>query len=355
MNIHEKYISRCIQLGKSGKATTYPNPSVGCVLVYNDTIIGEGFTSAYGGPHAEVNAIASVRDTSLLEKATLYTTLEPCSHFGKTPPCADLIIKNNIPKVVVGILDPHAKVAGRGVQKLKDANREVIVGVLDNECREHHKRFLTFHQKGRPYIILKWAETVNRFLAPAKENRNTEPEPFWITTPESRQRVHQWRSEEQAILVGTTTALEDNPKLDVRHWSGKNPVRIVLDRHLKINGEYHVLDGTVPTIIITEETDRSNYSAGIDYEIIDFSSNVAGQICRVLHKHDILSLLIEGGTQTLQTFIDANLWDEAWVFTGKPTFRNGTKAPELSGKLIRSEKIATDILNLYTNDQKPNF
>lgn len=355
VNIHEKYISRCIQLGKNGKATTYPNPSVGCVLVYDDTIIGEGYTSPYGGPHAEVNAIASVKNGALLEKATLYSTLEPCSHFGKTPPCADLIIKNNIPKIVVGVLDPHEKVAGRGIQKLRNAGREVITGVLEQECRQHHKRFLTFHQKKRPYIVLKWAETLNGLIAPSDEERSSNPEPFWITTPASRQRVHQWRSEETAILVGTNTVLKDNPKLNVRQWSGDDPLRIVLDKRLRINGDYHVLDGSASTIIFTEETDHTKYIDGIDYEIIDFSSEITSQICHVLHERGILSLFVEGGAQTLRTFIESNLWNEARVFTGKTVFRKGVWAPQLSGKPIYSETIATDILNHYINDQEPNF
>ncbi len=350
MNIHEKYISRCISLGKNGQPSTYPNPSVGCVLVHNNRIIGEGYTSAYGGAHAEVNAIASVKNKGLLKEATLYSTLEPCSHFGKTPPCADLIITNNIPKVVIGILDPHEKVAGRGIRKLKDAGREVTTGILEKECRAHHNRFLTFHEKKRPYILLKWAETIDGFIAPAKEKRNAQPEPFWITSPPSRQRVHQWRSEEQAILVGTTTVLEDNPKLDIRHWSGKNPVRLVLDRSLKINGNYHVLDRTIPTIIFTEEIDSSKYIEGIDYELIDFSTNIAQQLCNHFHKRNILSVFVEGGKRTIETFIEANLWDEARVFTGTSHFKRGTTAPKLSGKLVKQEYIYTDTLNTFVND-----
>ena len=350
MNIHEKYISRCISLGKNGQPSTYPNPSVGCVLVYNNLIIGEGYTSAYGGAHAEVNAIASVKNKALLKEATLYSTLEPCSHFGKTPPCADLIIKNNIPKVVIGILDPHEKVAGQGIRKLRDAGCEVTVGILEKECRAHHNRFLTFHEKKRPYILLKWAETLDGFIAPVKEKRNAQPEPFWITSPSSRQRVHQWRSEEQAILVGTTTVLEDNPKLDIRHWSGKNPIRIVLDSKLKIKGNYHVLDGSIPTIIFTHETDSSTYREGIEYSVIDFSANLPRQLCDELYKRNILSVLVEGGKRTIETFIGTNLWDEARIFTGPSSFAKGTEAPKLSGKLVKQECIYADTLNTFVND-----
>lgn len=344
------FMTRAIQLAKNGLGTTAPNPAVGAVIVYDNKIIGEGYTSAYGGPHAEVNAIQSVTDTSLLKKSTLYVTLEPCSHFGKTPPCADLIIKYGIPKVVVGLLDPHEKVAGKGIQKLKDSGCEVLTGVLEKECREHHKRFLTFHIKKRPYIILKWAETSDGFIAPSKTERKENPEPYWITNSNSRQMVHQWRAEEQGILVGTNTVLEDNPKLDVRHWDGKNPFRIVLDRSLKIEGNYTILDGSVPTLLLTEIADKSKYVAGIEYAVIDFSKDLAQKICSLLWEQNLTSVLIEGGSQTLQTFLDAKLWDEARIFTGNTSFNKGLKAPAFSGSLFDSKKIGVDTLKTYRND-----
>ncbi|WP_422079755.1 bifunctional diaminohydroxyphosphoribosylaminopyrimidine deaminase/5-amino-6-(5-phosphoribosylamino)uracil reductase RibD [Ulvibacterium sp.] len=347
---HERYMRRCIQLAKNGLGTTAPNPMVGCVIVHQDKIIGEGFTSPYGGPHAEVNAIEAVRDKSLLREATLYVTLEPCSHFGKTPPCADLIIKHTIPKVVVGILDPHDKVSGRGVERLRNAGCEVVLGILEGACRQHHKRFLTFQEKARPYIILKWAQTLDGYIAPDKSVRNEDPEPYWITNTHSRQKVHQWRSEEQAILVGNQTVLEDNPRLDVRHWHGKSPLRVVLDKNLKIKKDFHILDGSIPTLILTTVTDSSRYVEGILYEVLDFSANLAEQICDVLHKHQILSVLVEGGAQTLQTFINSGLWDEARVFTGTRTFTNGIAAPKLSGSLLQTESIHTDTLHTYQND-----
>jgi len=346
----EKYMMRCIEIAQSGLGFAAPNPAVGSVIVRNGKIIGEGFTSPYGGAHAEVNAIGSVSDKSLLKEATLYVTLEPCSHFGKTPPCADLIAEHNIPKVVIGLLDPHDKVAGKGIQKLKNAGCEVITGILQKKCREHHKRFLTLHEKRRPYIILKWAETADGFIAPENGKRTENPEPFWITGSLSRQLVHQWRAGEQAILVGTNTVLEDNPKLDVRKWKGKSPVRVVLDKDLKTPADFHVLDGTVSTVVLTQIEDKSKYISGITYEILDFSKNVAQQICSLLHKHNIVSVLIEGGAQTLQTFIDENLWDEARVFTGKPHFSEGMKAPKFSGDLIGSLLICEDQLNCYRND-----
>ncbi len=347
VKIHQKYISRCIDIARNGFGTTAPNPTVGAVIVHKKKIIGEGFTSAYGGAHAEVNAINSVTDKSLLKEAILYVTLEPCSHLGKTPPCADLILKSGIKKMVVGILDPHEKVAGRGIKKLVDGGCDVTVGVLEKECREHHKRFLTFHQKKRPYIILKWAETLDGFIAPKKEDRKIDPTPFWITNSYSQQIVHQWRSKEQAILVGTNTVLEDNPKLNLRHWKGENPVRIVLDKDLKIKNNFNVLDGSTPTLVLTQIADASRYLKGIDYGIIDFRQDVAAQICEKLHKRNIISVLIEGGAQTLQTFIDAHLWDEARVFTGSKSFSKGLKAPVFSGNLTATTKIGHDTLNLY--------
>jgi diaminohydroxyphosphoribosylaminopyrimidine deaminase/5-amino-6-(5-phosphoribosylamino)uracil reductase len=343
-------MARAIQLAKNGSGSTAPNPMVGAVIVHENKIIGEGFTSPYGGSHAEVNAIQSVTDTALLKSATLYVTLEPCSHFGKTPPCADLIVKHKIPKVVIGVLDPHEKVAGKGVQKLKDSGCEVIIGVLEKECSIHHKRFLNLHQKKRPYIILKWAETIDGFIAPGKEKRKDNPEPFWITNTYSRQIVHQWRAEEQAVLVGTNTVLEDNPKLDVRKWIGNHPLRVILDRELKIPNDYHVLDGSIPTIIFTSIIETSKHIKGNDYIIIDFSKNVAVQIAHELYKKNINSIIIEGGSQTLQTFIDVNLWDEARVFTGPITFDTGIRAPKLPATTVFTKKIKQDTINIYRND-----
>lgn len=350
MKIHEFYILRCIQIAQNGLGSTAPNPMVGAVVVHNHKIIGEGYTSPYGGAHAEVNAIESVTDKALLKEATIYVTLEPCSHYGKTPPCADLILKYQIPKIVIGLLDPHKKVGGKGVQKLKDAGCEVIVGVFEKECREHHKRFLTFQEKNRPYIILKWAETADGFIAPDNMLRKKTKEPFWITNTYSKQLVHKWRAEEQSILVGTNTVLEDNPKLDVRNWSGKNPTRIVLDRSLKISSSFHVLDNSVKTIVFTEVKDKTKYTKGIDYIIIDYSNKIAVQICNALHQLNIQSIFIEGGSQTLQSFIDEDLWDEARVFIGTSTFKTGTIAPSLTGSIISSEQIETDTLKTFLND-----
>ncbi|MDO5970204.1 bifunctional diaminohydroxyphosphoribosylaminopyrimidine deaminase/5-amino-6-(5-phosphoribosylamino)uracil reductase RibD [Flavivirga aquimarina] len=334
MTHHKTYIKRCIEIAKNGLGSVRPNPMVGCVIVHKDNIIGEGYTSSYGGNHAEVNAINSVTDKTLLKKATIYVTLEPCSHFGKTPPCSDLIIRHKIPNVVIGCIDDNVKVAGKGIKKLKEAGCHVIVGILEEVCKDHHKRFFTFHNKKRPYIILKWAETKNGFIAPKKKK---EQKPVWITNTYSRQLVHKWRSEEQAILVGTNTVLQDNPTLTVRSWKGNHPIRVVLDKDLKLSKEFSIFNNDAKTIVISESA-------------IDFSKHLSQQICDVLYKNDITSIIIEGGQKTLQTFIDENLWDEARIFTGNNEFNEGLKAPEFSGKLISEEKIMTDILKIYKND-----
>ncbi|MGS0524021.1 bifunctional diaminohydroxyphosphoribosylaminopyrimidine deaminase/5-amino-6-(5-phosphoribosylamino)uracil reductase RibD [Zobellia nedashkovskayae] len=346
----EAYMLRCLEIAKNGLGTTAPNPMVGAVIVHEDKIIGEGFTSPYGGPHAEVNAINSVADKELLKHATIYVTLEPCSHHGKTPPCADLIAKHGIPRVVIGLIDPHTKVAGKGIEKLKNAGSNVITGCLEKECREHHRRFLTFQEKKRPYIILKWAQTADGFIAPKKEERATNPEPYWMTVPYSRQLVHKWRSEEQSILVGTNTVLEDNPKLDVRLYTGKNPIRIVLDRKLKISADYNILDGSIPTLVLTDMVDTPLQKENAAYRQIDFKGDIAQQICEVLYKENITSVLIEGGTQTLQTFINSGLWDEARIFTGDSQFKTGILAPEIKGKIISKKSIDKDTLKIYGND-----
>ena len=342
---HEHYIKRCLEISKLGIGTTRPNPSVGAVLVVDDRIIGEGFTSPYGGNHAEVNAISAVKDQTLLAIATMYVTLEPCSHFGKTPPCADLIIKSEIKKVVIGCVDSNVLVAGKGIERLQNAGCEVIVGVLEKECKAHHKRFFTFQTKKRPFIILKWAQTLDAYVAP--KNRAIQA-PVWITNEASRQLVHKWRCEEQAILVGTTTVLDDNPGLDVRYWKGEDPVRIVIDKELKIPANLKVYDGSVKTIFINES---STYVKGtIFFEKINFSKPIAIQICEVLFKHNIQSLIVEGGTKTIQTFIDENLWDEARVFSGEVHFNDGVNAPKLDVIPTKEENIKGDILKTYLND-----
>lgn len=333
MKTHDTYIKRCIELAKNGLGTTYPNPLVGSVIVYNNEIIGEGWHRKSGEPHAEVNAINSVKDKSLLSKSTIYVSLEPCSHFGKTPPCCDLIIANKIPNVVIGTIDPFAKVAGTGIKKLIEAGKNVTVGILEDECNELNKRFFTFHNKKRPYIILKWAESDDGFIAPLSKEKK---EPVWITNEFARQLVHKWRSEEQAILVGTNTVIEDNPSLTTRDWSGNHPIRIVLDQNNRISKESHIFDNQVKSITITKEN-------------INFNNNIALEITDFLFNEGIQSVIIEGGRQTLQTFIDANIWDEARVFRGEIYFKSGTKAPTISKTNSNKEKILNDELLTFFN------
>ena len=345
MNNHEDYIARCIELAKNGFGTTYPNPMVGSVIVYNGEIIGEGWHQKAGEPHAEVNAIRSVKDPSLLDKATIYVSLEPCSHFGKTPPCCDLIIKNKIPNVVIGTVDSNIKVAGNGIKRLQEAGANVIVGILEKECYELNQRFFTFHEKKRPYIILKWAETQDGFIAPLQKE---EQKPVWITNLNSRQLVHKWRTEEQAILVGTQTVIDDNPQLNARDWEGNNPIRVVIDQNHRIPKTAHVFDNQTKTIVFSNKKSTPSLENTI-LEVIDFQQNIVQQIVDKLFQHQIQSVIIEGGAQTLQTFIDANLWDEARVFIGNCTFEKGVKAPILNTSPLKKEKIGTDELLIIRN------
>ena len=327
MKIHEKYISRCIDIAKNGLGATAPNPMVGCVIVHDSNIIGEGYTSPYGEAHAEVNAINSVKDKSLLKEATLYVTLEPCSHFGKTPPCSNLIIDHGIKNVVIGCVDDNKKVSGQGIAKLKEAGCNVTVGVLENDCKEHHKRFFTFHNKKRPYIILKWAETADGFIAPLHKKVK---QPVWITNQYSRQLVHKWRAEEQAILIGTNTVLEDNPSLTTIDWKGKHPIRIVLDKNKTLSKDFKVFDDNAKTILIKESS--------------------ADNICNLLYKANINSVIVEGGAKTLQLFMNSGLWDEARVFIGQSDFREGIKAPKCKGELIDEQQLLDDTLKIYVNN-----
>ena len=336
-----------MQIAKNGIGTTRPNPSVGAVIVYQNKIIGEGFTSPHGENHAEVNAINAVENKSLLKEATIFVTLEPCSHFGNTPPCADLIVKHQLKQVVIGCLDSNSLVAGKGVSHLENAGINVIVGVLETECRMHHKRFFKVQENKRPYIILKWAETNDGFVAPITKN---EIKPIFISNTYSQQLVHKLRSAEHAILVGTKTVLADNPKLNIRSWSGENPIRVVLDNTLRIPKNSNILDGSTKTIIITSAKDKNIVSSkNLIFEEIDFSKNIAKQVCEVLSKYQIQSLIVEGGTQTLQTFIDEKLWDEAIVFVGNTSFVKGVRSPIIT-KEFKEEFIESDVLKRYTND-----
>lgn len=336
-------------MAKNGLGTTYPNPMVGSVIVLNNVIIGEGWHKKAGEPHAEVNAINSVKDKSLLKNATIYVSLEPCSHFGKTPPCANLIVESGIKKVVIGIVDSNSKVSGRGVKYLKDSGCEVIVGVLENECYNLNKRFFTYHNKKRPFILLKWAETKDGFIDKLR-SETSESQPNWISNSYSQQFVHKMRAEEQAILVGTNTALNDNPSLNVRSWSGNNPIRVVLDRTSKIPRDYNLLNGETKTIVFSDEEHIIDSYGNVIFERIDFDKNVPEQICEVLYKYEIQSVIIEGGKQTLQSFIDAGLWDDAYVFVGDVEFEKGLSSPEIKKASFEILKISNDTLTIFRNN-----
>ncbi len=346
MKVQEKYIKRCIELAKNGLGTTYPNPLVGCVIVFENTIIGEGWHKKSGEAHAEVIAIESVQNKELLSSSTLYVSLEPCSHFGKTPPCADLILKYKIPNVVIGTIDPNSKVAGKGIQKLKDSGVNVTLGILEKEGNELNKRFFTFHRKSRPYIILKWAESADGFISPINKS---EQKPVWISNEYSRQLVHKWRSEEQAILVGTQTIIDDNPSLTVRDWVGINPIRLVIDKENTIDSSYNIFDNQAKTIVFSNKEVTSN-SDTIQYIKVDFDKNYTQAIVDKLFENNIQSIIIEGGRKTIQSFIDAHLWDEARVFIGGINLNKGTKAPKINNTIYSKSYLKKDTLLTYRND-----
>ena len=320
----EKYIKRCIQLAKNGLCNVAPNPMVGAVIVYDGRIIGEGYHIRCGEAHAEVNAIRSVKDTSLLKRSTIYVSLEPCSHYGKTPPCADLIIEKQIPRIVIGCQDPFSEVSGRGIKKLREAGREVIVGMLEQECKQLIHRFITLNTLHRPYITLKWAESADHFI----DKERTDGTPVVLSSPLSSMLVHKKRAENDAIMVGRRTAILDNPSLTVRNWYGKDPVRIVLDRRLSLPTSLHILDGNIATLIFTEKEHPSQHN--LTYIKIDFTQDILPQIMNILFQRKIQSLLIEGGRQLLQTFINSNLWDEAFIEQCPTMLHSGVKAPEIS-------------------------
>lgn len=323
MTIDEKYMRRCIQLARNGICHAAPNPMVGAVIVRDGKIIGEGYHVCCGEGHAEVNAIASVKDESLLKDATIYVSLEPCSHYGKTPPCADLIIRKGIPRVVVGCVDPFSLVAGRGIQKLRDAGIEVTVSVLEKECRELIRAFVTFNLKKRPYITLKWAQSADGFLDIRREDGNA----VRLSTPLSTLAVHKMRAEQKAILVGRRTALLDNPSLTVREWYGQNPLRLVIDRQLTLPPHLHLFDGSTPTLVFTEKEKATTQN--LTYVTLDFGQNILPQIMQVLYEQKIQTLLVEGGSQTLQTFLEQGLWDEAFIEHTRVTLHDGIPAPLL--------------------------
>lgn len=334
MQNEEFFMQRCIELASKAMGCASPNPMVGSVIVYNNKIIGEGYHEKYGSHHAEVNAINSVKDKSLLLKSTLYVNLEPCAHFGKTPPCSDLIIQNKIPEVVIGCVDTFSEVSGKGIERMRSVGIDVKVGVLENESRELNKRFFTFHEKKRPYIILKWAESKDGFIAPKNQTK-----PFWMTSSESKKLAHKWRAEEDAILVGRITAEKDNPSLTVREVEGSNPIRIVIDKDLKLSADFNLFNNDAKTIVFNQLKSEENNSN--NYIKINFN-NLTKNILQELHKQNIQSIIIEGGTITLQSFIDKNLWDEARIFTTNKTLTEGVKPPAIEGEIISEDETGGD-------------
>jgi len=337
-------MNRCIELAKNGLGSTYPNPMVGCVLVADGKIIGEGWHQKSGEPHAEVNAIKSVSNKSLLKKATLYVSLEPCSHFGKTPPCSDLIIASEIPEVVIGSIDPNPVVAGKGIAKLKDAGCHVIQGILEKECNELNKRFFTYHTKKRPYIFLKWAESPEGFIAPLKKSTVA---PFWITNAFSKQWVHKQRATEQAILIGGKTLKEDNPALTTREWHGKNPLRVSILKSIDNLEQLHFFDGTSPALIFIK--DQESDSEKLRFVRLKEGNSIPKQICEHLYSIGIQSLIVEGGRETLQSFISSDLWDEAFLFKGDTKISEGLKGPNLEAAPVQITHLDNDRLFHFIN------
>ena len=345
MTTDEKYIRRCIELASNGLCNAAPNPMVGAVIVHNGKIIGEGYHARCGEGHAEVNAIRSVKDESLLKESTIYVSLEPCSHYGKTPPCADLIISKGIPRVVVGCIDPFSQVSGRGIKKLRDAGIEVTVGVLEDECKNLIRRFVTFNTRKRPYITLKWAESADGFIDIIRENGS----PVVLSTPITSMYVHKQRAEHKAILVGRKTALLDNPSLTTRNWYGANPLRLVIDRTLSLPSGLRLFDHTTPTLFTEKEKAGEE---NLEYITIDFSTDILPQILTILYERKIQSLLVEGGTTLLQSFIDSCLWDEMFVEHSEKVLGEGVKSPVIpKGTVMRTEMRDEVCVSHYTGKQ----
>lgn len=334
-------MQRALELAVNGQSQVSPNPMVGCVIVHQEKIIGEGWHEQYGGPHAEVNAINSVVDKELLKSSTVYVSLEPCSHIGKTPPCADLLSRHQVKRVVIGTVDTNPLVSGKGIEKLNEAGIEVKSGILEQESRHLNRRFFSMIEKRRPYIVLKWAQTQDGFIARANFDSK------WISNELSRKLVHQWRSEEDAILVGSQTVKVDNPKLTVREWNGRNPLRLIIDRKLSLNGQHVILDEE-PTIIyntLREETLHKKCFMRLP------EANFFQEMVKDIFNRRIQSVLVEGGTKTLQQFIDSGLWDEARIFTSTKQFETGIAAPRIKGKKTGEAVIQSDRLTILENGE----
>ena len=335
-------MARCIQLAKQGMGSVAPNPMVGAVIVHQDKIIGEGYHQRYGEAHAEVNAVQAVSNQGLIPESTIYVSLEPCAHHGKTPPCADLLVAKNFKRVVIGCRDANSDVDGKGIQRLKNAGIEVRVGVLEQECHTLNKRFFTWHEKKRPFVLLKWAQTQNGLI----DNASNDDQVSWISAPETQTLVHTWRLQNQAILVGRKTVENDNPSLTVRAVNGNNPVRIILDSELQLPNDRAIFDSQAATIILNKKSSKK----AENIQFIQIEEMTPSKILEVLSKNGIQSVLIEGGRATLQSFIDAKIWDEAKVIVGQQTFEQGTHAPQLDATPNFSEKFFGDTIHTYVNE-----
>ena len=358
LTTHEQYMYRCLQLAKLGAGNVAPNPMVGAVLVHDGCVIGEGYHQKYGEAHAEVNAIhqaISNGRAGLISQSTLYVSLEPCAHFGKTPPCADLIIRHKIPNVVIACRDPFIEVNGKGIKKLRAAGVEVETGILEQECKELNKRFFTFHEQHRPYIILKWAETADGFMATSPQTSHqrrgafeeSASKRFFISNEYTNRHVHQWRSEEAAILVGTKTVENDDPELTTRFWPGNSPVRLIVDMHLRLPSSLRVFNQEVRTIIFN--TLKHEEDKNLLFYQVTADVNLIHQIMNALYQLKTQSVMVEGGAQLLQTFIDEDMWDEARVIRNEQlTIGKGLPAPQLLNGINTGEmNIFSDKIKFY--------
>lgn len=338
-------MARCIDLAKNGLGSASPNPMVGCVITYNGKIIGEGYHKKAGEAHAEVNAINSVKDKNLLPKSTLYVNLEPCAHYGKTPPCSDLIIENKIPRVVIGSVDPNPQVSGKGIKLLREAGCEVILDVLKEQCSDLNRRFFQFHQNKMPYIILKWAQTKDGFIDIIR-NPDSIRQPTWISDETCRLLVHKWRSEEDAILVGTNTALLDNPDLTVHNWTGKNPLRLIPDRNLSLPKDLKIFNQATRTVVYNASV--SKLDGNTEYKAIDFN-NAIHEILIDLYTKNILSIIVEGGGKLLTSFLQQGLWNEARIFISDKVFKKGIIAPQIDNDPKETLHIGNSTLFMFSN------
>lgn len=334
----EQYMRECFRLAEQGLGSTLFNPLVGCLIVEGGAVIGRGYHQRFGGPHAEIEALQSVTEPARLANSTLVVNLEPCCHFGKTPPCTEAIISSGVRNVVVAAKDPNRPMRGKGIEQLRLSGVEVTEGVLEEEARELNRRFYTFHERKRPWVVLKWAQTSDGFIAP-KEGASK-----WISCDQSRQLVHTWRSQEAAILIGSRTATVDNPELTVRLTRGSSPTRIVFDRKLELDPNLRIFDQKAPTLIVSEFTGEVK---GADLITMPFGEGVLDELLAELHERKLISLLVEGGTNTLQRFIDAELWDEARVFISPSTFGAGLEAPSIKGRQVSESLVGVDTLRVF--------